>query len=258
MTEQEAIATLERLGVETLERDATIPGRPVVVLSLWCKAGDADLVCLSALPHVRWLSLRFTRATDAVFEHLRNWEYLDYLDCAQTLITGHGVRALHPNAPLKTLDLGGDAFDAKSLAVIIARPTIEHLLLPFTRIEHADLHACVQLPRLQKLNLNYTSLSDAALTILGNVKALHVLSLSGTLVSDEGLRNILSLQHLEELYLSNCSGVTNKGLDYVVKLPALRQVTVDGTSVTRDAVSKVVRKLRREGRKRLAIIINRG
>jgi len=254
MSEQDALKLVERVG-GSLTRDAKAPDQPIVEVRLALTAAtDSDFRCLSDLRHVRWLGMRYADVSDRALEQLRGWKSLEYLDCGFTRVSGHGLKYLHPECPLKVLDFCGDVFDPLALRLLEGRQTLESLVLMFTRVSDDDVRPCAALSNLERLYLNNTDLTDNALEIIGQIRSLRYLGLNETRITDSGMRHLAGLHQLQELHMAMCPHVTEDGLEQLAVIPALTKIVVYGSGVTRVGVRKARRAFPTEARKRLTII----
>ena len=87
--------------------------------------------------------------------------------------------------------------------------------------------------RLTHLVLNSAGISDVHLQQLR--PSLEFLDLGGTKVTDTGLR-ALPCQRLDILVLANCPNIKGPGLVRLTDFPRLRQLYLDGTSITDTAI----------------------
>ncbi|MHC4180142.1 MAG: leucine-rich repeat domain-containing protein [Planctomycetota bacterium] len=129
--------------------------------------GDENMVYLSELADLRWLSLG-TPVTDSGLVHLETLTKLEQLFLDRTQVTGGGLEHVKGLAKLELLALDGTQVTDSSL---------EHLK-GFT-----NLHA---------LSLTGTKVTDAGLEHLGGLTSLQMLFLTDTKVTDEGVKK---LQH---------------------------------------------------------------
>ncbi len=88
-TEDEAIAAITKRRGGSVEVDENTPGRPVVGVIVSPYAGDADLVCLKAFPHLRRLKLP-PEMTDVGLKEVAGLKELEELELPSD--SDHGRR----------------------------------------------------------------------------------------------------------------------------------------------------------------------
>ncbi len=165
------------------------------------------------LHELRVLMLDETQFDDAGLLRLEGCIWMQRLDLSHTLVSGHGIRAIHNMNALRELSLYN------------------------TRIHDDDLEALHHIPGLRNLNLGLTGITDRAAQHLRGLHVLEVLNLGGTAITDVTLDVLATLPTLRELVLWE-TGVTEAGLDKLRGFPALRYLDVDQTKVTREALRR--------------------
>ena len=98
--------------------------------------------------------------------------------------------------------------------------------------------------RLQlSIDLSYCKFTDDDLKLIDLPDYLTHLNLEATAISDTGVSHLLGAKHLEQLDLGRTE-VTEECLETLRKLPALKQVDLNGTAVSPAAQLEMVRFLR--------------
>lgn len=139
------------------------------------KIGDAGLAIIAKQPALRVLDLGWTEVTDRGLEHLRDHPSLVSLSLRATKISDAGLAALAALPALRYLDLQetgiGDAGIAKLRPLA---PTLEHLLVGYTRVTDRCLDDLATFRALRTLGIRVTRISRererdlvARLTALG-------------------------------------------------------------------------------------------
>ncbi|MGB4727833.1 MAG: hypothetical protein WBH86_10535, partial [Thermogutta sp.] len=68
---------------------------------------------------------------------------------------------------------------------------------------------------------------------------LRRLDVAQTMVSDAGLIHLANLKSLEWLDFSGNSGVTDASVKILLEMPQLKEVRLDGTSMTQEAIAQL-------------------
>ncbi len=100
------------------------------------------------------------------------------------------------------------------------------------------------MPLLEELSLAQTLITDAGLNHVAALFSLRKLNVAQTQATDNGVQYLSSLPHLESLDLSGNLGITDAAIPFLEKLPQLREVFLDGTSVTAEGLKRLGRKAR--------------
>lgn len=160
--------------------------------------GDQDLVLVHDLAGLKRLILERATVTDAGVAALRNLPSLEE------------VRII-----------GGQLGDA-GLEHLCGLASVERLNLPQTEVTDKGLAALSRLPNLIQLRLGSRRISDAgmeAIAQLGQLRFLHLIDVG---ITDAGLAKLERMTGLESLYLDRVDGVSEAGLDRLLKaLPEL-------------------------------------
>ncbi|MBK9142388.1 MAG: protein kinase [Candidatus Melainabacteria bacterium] len=92
---------------------------------------------------------------------------------------------------------------------------------------------------LETLDLYDTRIDDRDISQINQLRSLIELRVGLTAISDEGICR-LSLPRLKGLFLAECRGVTDRGLDCIIEhYPGLEALDVADTSITTDGISKI-------------------
>jgi hypothetical protein len=188
---------------------------------------DAGLSSLAGLP-LTYLVLRCAEVTDSGLAYLRGMplRHLNLHFC--TAITDTGL--LHfKGLPLQHLDLRMVTdLSGKGLSHLGGLTSLEHLALQGLGIADDDL---LHLGGLHLVHLDLTTcrrIGDPGLHHTARLfPKLRHLKLAHCAVTDLGLSYLERLP-IERLCLDYCANVTDRGCRYLVRLPALRYVSVRG------------------------------
>lgn len=85
---------------------------------------------------------------------------------------------------------------------------------------------------IRRLILSRTQISDIDCAAIARMQNLEETNLSETAITDEGLRHLSHSQSISAIHIANCSGVTDVGIAHLIILPELRELHLQGTSIT--------------------------
>ncbi|MGB9690123.1 hypothetical protein [Thermogutta sp.] len=145
---------------------------------------------------------------------------------------------------LRTLSLRDLPVRGTFLTQLRSRASLRVLNLPQTMVDDSALEALRSMPLLEELSLAQTLITDAGLNHVAALFSLRKLNVAQTQATDNGVQYLSSLPHLESLDLSGNLGITDAAIPFLEKLPQLREVFLDGTSVTAEGLKRLGRKAR--------------
>ncbi len=167
--------------------------------------GDKELAHLANLASLRRLFLYGTPTGDEGMVHVGKVETLEMLGLSSG-VSDKGLAQLRDLANLRWLSTGGSGITDEGLA---------HL---------------AGLTRMEYLDLRNTRVTDDGLVHVAGMRDLQNLCLYSTRVTEKGFKHLEGLSKLQTLQV--LFGATDVGLPCLSKLPALRNVTVDGGSIS--------------------------
>lgn len=178
---------------------------------------DADLTGLRDMPHLRELHLDATPLTDAAFEHLATLTRLEVLTISQAAITSRGLQKLCGSAgsQLRILDVHQTAAGRNGFAALSGLPALEELDASQAQVGDDSLRGWRSPPKLRKLVLAKNAFTNVSLP------------------------GILSSPDLEELNFQKVPGISDQGLNLLVKKLSLRMLQLDQTGVTLQSAQKL-------------------
>ncbi len=148
---------------------------------------DRGLVCVKRMPHLKMLTLSFSKITDA------------------------GLPSL-VNIPLTDLVLNDTSISSDGMKYVSQIKTLERLNMSSTSVGDAGLELLKQLPVLTKLNLNNTPITDAGIRHLPCHSGMTNLWLGLTNITDKSVPDLAKLHHLAWLELDGTE-ITANGLN---------------------------------------------
>jgi internalin A len=183
---------------------------------------DAGLAHLGNLANLQSLYLNETAVTGAGLAHLKDLKNLRRLYLADSAATDDGVRSLRGLPRLEVLDLSWTKITSAGLGPLKALNRLQDLHLDGIA-DDAILRRLAELDNLRSLSLNRSEVTDAGLVQLGRLRKLTKLELAGTKVTDAGLARLKAFPELASLTLGG-SGFTDAGLKHLRELAALREL----------------------------------
>jgi hypothetical protein len=188
---------------------------------------DEAMRHLGALPRLRALRAQEAAATDAGFEALSRSRTLERFwgrECAH--FGNRGFLAFSRMPSLRTLGIGCANVDDETLAALPDFPSLRELTpIGFQDAGFRHVGRCRRLERLTCMYCRSTG-DEATEHIAGLPIRYYYAGL--TQITDRSLEVLGRIQSLEEVDLYECRGVTDAGLPSLARLPALRQVGLDG------------------------------
>lgn len=232
------------------------------------RIGNAGLVHLAKLPNLRYLLLQGKNFTDSGIAHLKNVPSLRILNVSRLKqltdaalpyvaeipnleavsfywsqnITDEGVVHLKKMRSLKKLNIGQSKVTDIGVAHLAQIKTLEYLDLPSEGITNADLQHLSNLTNLKELDVtryHYVApklgkdyYTDKGLAALANCTRLEDLSIGSIGITDAGLDHIVKLNNLKNLHLLGCDNVTDKGLAKLSRLKSLTKLVIWHSNLT--------------------------
>lgn len=212
------------------------------LVALRLRGYNIDDRCLEAVAqfaHLSDFSLEESPATNAGLQALGKLPLVSVTLFRCNAINDDGLRVVKSWPRLRALNLRdmpvrGTFFDLlpqlKELRTLVA----VQCMVDDQSVKH--LAACRQL---EDLALGQTLLTDQGLASLAQLTSLRRLDLSQTQVTDQGLTSLVAMQQLQSLDLRGNLGITDAAVDWLLKLPQLEEVFLDGTSVSREALARL-------------------
>ena len=228
------ISALTSDGLEPLARLANLG-------FLGCQnelCNDVAMGHIAAIPRLRMLMGQGTVASDDGFETLSRSQTIEYIwgrECPN--LGGRGFAAMAGMPALKGLAVSCKNVDDTALSALPRFPALRGLM-PMDVTDDGFRHVgrCQQLENLWCMYCRETG--DLATTHIAGLSNLKSYYAGATKITDHSLEVLGRMSSLEELEFYECAGITNEGLAFLVGLPRLREVTIEGSpSVTRQGMS---------------------
>jgi len=192
------------------------------------KFSDSDLRHVQGISSLKHLDLCNTNIGDAGFMHLMEIANLESLDLANTATTDAGLKQIRSLDNLKSLNLfmcrnvtdGG-------LEHLTCLQNIVNLNLAGSKITNKTLKMLNEGKNIQRLYLDATGITDAGIDDIKKFSLLESLSLCQTRITDAGLAKLVGLEHLKELRLTSCKGLTDDGFKHFSQLKSLEILWIE-------------------------------
>jgi hypothetical protein len=216
---------------------------------LGCESGlcdDSAMEIIGRMPRLRMLMGQGTVATDDGFRAFSRSQSIEYIWGRESYnLGGRGFAALAGMPALKGLAVSCKNVDDESLSTLPSFPALRELI-PMD-VQDSGFKHIGRCQRLEKLTCMYCrDTGDAATEHIASLN-LKTYYAGSTKITDRSLEILGQMMSLERIDLSDCTGVTDAGLAFLVNLPKLREVYVGGSSrVTRDGMSMFPQHVRTE------------
>lgn len=202
------------------------------------RCDDDAMRSIAAIPRLRMLMAQGTVATDEGFAALsrsRTVEYLWGRECPN--LTGRGFAALAAMPALRGVAVSCKSVDDASLSLLPGFPVLTDFLAMDVRDDgFRHVGRCEGLERLWCMYCRDTG--DAATEHLAGLARLQSYYAGQTKITDRSLEILSGMESLERLEFWSCAGLTNAGIAHLVRLPRLREVSLDGLpNVTRGVLA---------------------
>lgn len=154
-------------------------------------------------------------------------------------INDEGLKIVSRWKKLRSLSLRDMAIRGDFFTELAGLPSLRTLSAVQTMVADAALQHLVDCPQLEELALAQTLVTDNGLEAISRLTNLKRLDLAQTPISDQGLAQLANLKQLEWLNVSGNPGVTDQSTTVLLNLPELKEVYLDGTSMTQDGLAKL-------------------
>ena len=226
-----AIETLEQVGaILTRDGEGLVFEVRFPVSGASADKNNAAIAALAGLARVRSVVLAGSGATDRSLEKLGSLTTLRNLDLRDCPLTNAGLSHLVTLCDLTALRLSG-----KSGATTIDDVGLEHigklthlraLLLDYLWISEVGLRKLSDLTQLEELTLAQTLVRDDAIAPIARFSKLRKVRLARTGITASGVEELMKLENLEDLDLSEASQITDEALMYVGRLKGLKRLNL--------------------------------
>jgi internalin A len=196
---------------------------------------DEGIAAIKGWKKLKKLNLHGTKVGDTGLEHIAGITTLESLNVGSTLMTDVGLERLTNLTNLKELTMGGNELGDAGLQALRQLPGLTYLDLSGRQgtdknvwtvaMSAGGLDAVLTLKQLKELRFGCSFIGVGIEgTRLGEVSLLSV--------TPQWLERMRALSGLERLRLQGCIRIDDASVASLVAMPALREVDLQGTSVT--------------------------
>jgi len=229
----DAVKALESLATE-LKKDGE--GFVTEVNFRGATIDDSALGHLVGLRRVRSVLLNETTITDDGLVAVGKTTTLRNVDLRDCKVSNAGIAHLTGLTDLAALRLSGKSgaatVDDDALTDIAKLTKLRALALDFLWVSEEGLSKLGDLKILEELYLAKTLVGDDAMGTLQQFPKLKKLRVAQTQVSNEGLAQLTVLTQLEDLDISECSLVSDDGLQHIGKMTQLKRLNLWRDAIT--------------------------
>jgi hypothetical protein len=242
----EAVKTLE--SVELL--DAQLKPGDLKSLAAWPKlsnvslpnAIDAETVKhLQSCKRLTSLTLGYRAITAEELTLLAEWKSLRKLTLIHAQLSPDALRALSNLETVEEIHLNDCGLKDEHMADLRGSPKLTYLTLPRNEIDGPGLEHIAKL-QLKKLGLEFNNISDATLHHLSQLTSVDNLALSYCRgITNKGIQSgtLQKMTHLKQLGLRGLTFITDASLDDMVKMTHLEHVTIRETKIGPEGVERM-------------------
>lgn len=196
-----------------------VPSLRILQLGWLPQLTDAALVHLSQIPKLERLSLHWNEnITDVGIAHLKKLRSLKMLYIGRSQVTDEGLAHLKEIKSLEDLDLPNKGITDTGLIYISELSNLKRL--DVSRRHYVD----------PSRNKEYYT--DKGLAELAKCRLLEDLSIGSIGITDAGIEHIIKLTNLKKLNLFGCDNVTDAGLAKLTALKSLSNLYIHAANLT--------------------------
>jgi len=126
----------------------------------------------------------------------------------------------------------------RALACLSELPRLKGLMLINTKITDRGLQHLADYPELSGFDLRGADITDEGLRHIKRIDSLSWICLCHAKITDNGLANIAHLTDLRHISLSGAKNISDRGIEYLLPLPNVIRLNIDGTKVTRHGIER--------------------
>jgi Leucine-rich repeat (LRR) protein len=204
-------------------------------LLLWGRFSDAGIAHLKKLPALRTVNINIEQFGNLGMRHLSECPRLERIGVHwMENVTDEGLACLKDMPTLKKLDILHSQVTDAGLVHLSRIDSLDYLMLP-GRVTETGLHHLRGLTGLKFLWVSGTSAStvgDRGLAALAGLQSLEELLIWGNGITDAGMDDLVKLGHLRKLTLTAFSQLTDTGLKKLTALKGLESLSLNGASIS--------------------------
>ena len=190
---------------------------------------------LSRLPKLRSVLLSRSDAGDESLEAIAKISTLENLDLRGCAVTDKGLGLLEGLQRLKSIKLSGKSGQTKvtdqGVASLAKISSLKVIALDFLPVTDQGLSALAPLVGMKELYLAGTDLSDDSVQTVKQFSGLTKLRLAATGLTSSGLKQLLPVNSLVELDVSDCPSVDDDAIETLAQFSELSKLNLYSTGV---------------------------
>ena len=188
--------------------------------------------------HTPVFSLRDGKVMDSALDHVPSTDELakklarpdGVLKLRNCTLTDETFKQIAASSSICYVDLMWTHYSNESLARLAKLPHLTQILLTTTNFSDSGANALSKCKFLSKIEANWADLSDDGVCKLAALPALRRLDVAGSRMTDKSLVCLGKSKKLVNLNLRNTGGITNQGLESLVKTH-LQVLNLEGTPI---------------------------
>ena len=203
---------------------------------------DEGIASIGGWKKLKHLNLHGTKASDTALEHIAGIAGLETLNVGSTMMTDVGLERLTGLTNLKELTMGGNELGDAGLQALRQMTGLTYLDLSGRQgtdknvwtiaMSETGLGAVLALKDLRDLRFSCVSIGVG-------IEGQRLGEISMLTVTPKWLEQMKSLTKLERLKLQGCGKVGDESIATLAAMPALKEVDLQGTSVTAEGAAKL-------------------
>lgn len=244
------LKTIEGLDLQ----DAQLQSSDLAVLASWPKLGslglpnvidDETVRALQACPKLSQLTIGNREIAAAEIRRLAAWKSLRTLTISCAKLSGPALEALSELETVESIELIDCSLTDEHLQHLRGSPRLTELGLSRNEINGPGLVHLAKL-KLKSLGLEFNNVRDETLHELKQLDEVEEIRLSYCLgITDRGIRSgtLQSMPNLKRLAFRGLKQITDESLDDLARIKSLEHINIRGNGLTADGVERLKRAL---------------
>ena len=250
------LATLaQNKGIENLDlQDAELKSSDLALLSSWPKLASLGLSnvvneqtvkSLQACPRLSRLTLGNREIAAAEIHQLAAWKSLRTLVVSNARLLGPALEALSELETVESIELINCGLTDEHLQHLRGSPRLVELALPRNEIHGPGLAHLAKL-KIKSLGLEFNNVRDETLQDLKQLDEIEEIRLSYCLgVTDRGIASgtLQSMPNLKRLAFRGVKAITDESIAELAKIKNLEHINIRGNGLTSEGCERLQRAL---------------
>lgn len=241
-------------GMKTIEsldlQDAQLQSSDLALLTSWPKLGslglpnvidDETVKHLQACRKLSNLTLGNREITVSELRRLAAWKSLRKLVLTCATLSGEALEALSALETVQSIEMIDCGLTDEHLKHLHGSPMLTELALPRNEINGPGLAYLAKL-KLKSLGLEFNNVSDAMLKDVAQLKNVEDIRLSYCFgITDRGIQNgtLQGMTNLKQLALRGVKTVTDTSIDDLAKIRSLEHINIRQNGITADGCNRL-------------------